>query len=487
LKKLILFLNDLRSSLKTQLLSEDSEISYILIENATEQTGLHYGASVKRANIYELIASLHKENGEKTLRTFIVLPSADILFTELTIPARQFRQVQKALLFLVEDQLASDPDDCFIAVGNRNQDKITAAVIRRDLLTEWRDTFSSLDLYPEKMVADVSLINNNGVTRLDVIDSYALLHLADGKFFSFQLELLPVYLNQMAPVKQAKETIEIIEEADDEHIGTVDELETAEALLPVVEINIYYTSVLDEGISEADLIAPAKALEHSIDESFREFEQKHGLSIKRKFALKERAVLYKEMVAEITARTHHQHVVNLLQGEFKAKRVGTGFKLDVQWKPFAIVTAALIVLYVGSLFFDGIRYKRAAEQAELETQRIFREIFPSTQNFSRMRFRVSTILQESGNAGTTPFLYLFFTFSSAMHDINSKNPNALKLTQIQFDEGTADLRVDILADSFDTLNLLKEKSESLALVLEINSTSTEREGVKGRLRIKVSE
>ena len=486
MKKLVLFLNDFRNSLKTQLLSEDFEIDYMLIENASGESGLHSDESVKKSNIYVLLSSLRKENEEGGLRSFVVLPSADILFTELAIPVKQFRQVQKALPFLVEDQLASDPDDCFIAIGNRYQDKITAAVIKRDLLTEWRDVFSGLGLYPEKMVADVSLINNNGVTRLDVIDSYALLHLSDGKFFSFQLELLPVYLNQMILAKESSKAIEVVMPSDGD-ADIIDESIAVEPLMPVVDVTIYHVSKVEEDALEGDLMASAKVLESSIEECFQEFEQKHGMSIKRSIQLKERVTLYKEMAAEITTRTHHQHVVNLLQGEFKAKRIGEKFKLDIQWKPFAFVTAALLLLYIGGLFFDGVRYKRAAQQAELETQRIFREIFPLTQNFSRMRFRVSTILQESGNVGATPFLYLFYTFSSAMHDINSQTQDALKLSQIQFDEGTADIRVDILADSFDTLNLLKEKSEALDLVLEINSTSTEREGVKGRLRVKVAE
>jgi len=490
LKKLVLFFNHFRNASERQSISKDTEVIYLLLDEQTvlsENPG--YESRPSRTSLASLIEVLQKDITEKNIRIFVVLPSSDILFTELTIPGKQFRQVQKVLPYLVEDQIASDPEDCFIAIGTKFGDQVPTAIIKRDIMGEWIDLFSRLGIYAEKMVADISLLDAQGnMHRLDIVDDYAMLHLTTGKYYGFQLALLPVYLKKLVPmnqIKKAEQTNQIqIHSHEEELLDLIEGNSSAE--FATLNVTFYSSLALDTEVVSDDLeeSSTQNNQKQHVEILLQDIKKDHALNINSFFSFKSASALYLEMAAKISSRNHEPKAINLLQGEFKTRRTAGAFKLDIHWKPTAALILALFVMYLSFLVIEISKYQSASKQAESEIQRIFKEIFPNTTNFTSMRTRVATLLKQGGNAEGVQFLTIFYSFSEAMQAINNTDAGALKPTQIQFDDN-GELKVDIIAASFDHLNALKQKAEQGNLLLEIASTNTEKGGVKGRLRIRM--
>ena len=55
----------------------------------------------------------------------------------------------------------------------------------------------------------------------------------------------------------------------------------------------------------------------------------------------------------------------------------------------------------------------------------------------------------------------------------------------QYEQNTNDLKVEVLAADFQSLNTLKEKALEKGLVIDIGSTSSDTSGIKGKLEVRV--
>ena len=60
-----------------------------------------------------------------------VLAGEQVLLTRVTVPAKPTRQILQAVPYLVEEQLASDVEDCFFATGKRIGNELDIAVVNR--------------------------------------------------------------------------------------------------------------------------------------------------------------------------------------------------------------------------------------------------------------------------------------------------------------------------------------------------------------------
>ena len=494
MKKLVLFLNNFRNTSERKSLSAETEIIYCLSDEQASSAALdavqQHDFLPKKSSINSLTQLLNQDITSKNIRTFVVLPSSDILFTELTIPSKQFKQVQKALPYLVEDQIASDPEECFIAIGTKSGEQVPTAIIDRNIMREWLDLFSGSGFYPEKMIADISLIETQEEQhRLDVFDDFAMLHLAKGKYYGFQLALLPVYLKKLADKKQLEKKqkiIQIHEPEIDAVDGFVEDIIGTESVLNII---IYSPSDFIHGNNSektSSSSADQNDLKKNIEGMLADINSQYDLDINPIFSFKSVDFLYQEMASKISARNNSANAINLLQGEFKTKRTAGAFKLDVNWKPVVSLAAVLFIVYLASLVIEITKYQSALNQVEIETQKIFKEIFPNTTNYTSMKSRVSVLLKDGGSGQGVEFISIFYHFSEAIHAINSLNAAALTPTQIQYEEN-GELKVDIIANSFESLNALKEKAEQADLQLDIASTNTEKTGIKGRLRIRLKE
>ena len=64
-------------------------------------------------------------------------PSSEILLTWVTLPPRAGRKIISAIPYMLEDELASDINEQFFALGPKVGDEQAVAVVSRSLLKEW--------------------------------------------------------------------------------------------------------------------------------------------------------------------------------------------------------------------------------------------------------------------------------------------------------------------------------------------------------------
>jgi type II secretion system protein L len=474
-------INNLENSI-----SEDTNSAHLsILPNGPDEINNHGDSHVEfidTISVEDLLERFSTDINTQTIRSFLIIPGESVLNCELKIPAKQLKLAQKALPYLVEDQIASDPDDCFIALGERKGDFISCAIIQRKLMSEYFSFLFDQRLNAEKILTDKNLLTYYG-TSLHVFENRAILCNPENEAFAFDLDLLEIYLEKLKPseeqqISSAAEIVveEILEEADNEEQLSSADLTSKDIVKDTFNLYFYQKDHGD--------IQQQKKFVH---DSLENYKKQQGLDLDIESHIKSERYFYIELAELACERSSKLPLLNLLQAEFKAKRIASGFafKLNVNWKPVGILLAAFVLLYFISIFVEAKRYQNAALVADEQTKSVFNEIYPNTNNYTRMKNRVSSLLKGSAAPSDNQFLRIFFLFSEAMHAINANKSGSIIPKQIQYEQSNNELRVDVIASDFETLNALKEKIESKSMQMDISSTSTEEDGVKGRLKVKL--
>ncbi len=464
MKKLVIFLNNpvLNLDLPLRL---DTTVLALLSESVEQESFALLGERSFQSLIDELASDINNRN----LKTYFIIPSEQSLNCLLKVPTKASRQIQKALPYLVEDHIAVDPDLCFIASGELKGNTLPCNVIDRDLLCKYQAFFESTQLNCERIISFTNL-HFEPEASLHVFDDKVLLISSEGERFSFNLELLPIYLSKLITEEDKQQTAQQDRIDDSDEVITSDELDSNEYLNKTLPVYLYESETIDSASISNELL---KQVEN--------FSKTHDFPYQAEIKHKPLEDFYKTQAQEITKRGQDKRLINFLQGEFKVKQLKEGgFQINANWQPTAYLLLALVLISLLSLFLDIGRYEKGAELANQQTKQLFKQIFPETKNYSSMRKRVSALIggpAESGNQ----FLALMVGFSEGMSVINKKSPDSLTATRFQYEQNNSQLRIDIDANSFDTLNELKTLLGTKGFLLEIASTSTETNGVKGRL------
>ena len=90
-----------------------------------------------------------------------------MLLTTANVPSRQKRQIVQAVPYAVEEQLASDVEDCFFALGERNdQGEILISVCGIEQMESWVEFLSHLEVAVTTMVSETSLVETSGAVAV---------------------------------------------------------------------------------------------------------------------------------------------------------------------------------------------------------------------------------------------------------------------------------------------------------------------------------
>lgn len=118
--------------------------------------------------------TLTERTGHQTV--IALAPSSEILLTWVTLPPRAGRKVLSAIPYMLEDELASDINEQFFALGPKVGDEQAVAVVSRNLLKEWLQWLSDAGLRCHHMLPDVLAVphNEDGWTLVAIGDQLIL-------------------------------------------------------------------------------------------------------------------------------------------------------------------------------------------------------------------------------------------------------------------------------------------------------------------------
>jgi general secretion pathway protein L len=354
--------------------------------------------------------------------TTLVLVAADnVLLTHASVPSKQLRQIMQAVPFVIEEQLASDVEDCHFAVGGRLESgDISVAVINRELIHGWCEALRSMGFTPSLMLVDVLQVPWTGDVSLLVDGSRLLMRTGLFSGYSFGAHQLALAVGLLAPAEGAQLVI------------YADDSAREQIALAVSQVNAEYNITCD--IREQPL------------PSFDWLCQ--GLN---------------------------KSGLNLLQGEFRA--APTTQTATSIWRSVAVLAILAFGLHLAVVLGQGLFLERQADQFEAASTLLYKEIFPDDRNVRDLRRRWRVHLG-AGGGDQVSFLSLLTDTAEGLPGSN------LVLDNINYNASRGDLILQVQAPRSEQLVEFTQALAAKGLQAEIGTISQEDNQVKGSIKVR---
>ena len=354
--------------------------------------------------------------------TVVLLQAEDVLLTRASVPSKQARQILQAVPFAVEEQLASDIEDCHFALGGRyDSGEVSVAVVDRRLFEQRLDSLRQVNICPEIVLVDVLQVPLDGSVSLLVDHDRLLIRTGAAAGLSFPLEQMAQAIGLLSVAQRADLIIRV----------AADQRETID--LAVNQVNAEYN--MSCSVVEQDLDS-----------------------------------------LEYLCRGLDWRGLNLLQGEFQVKQPSTGRRGI--WRSVAILGLVAFVLHLTVLFGQGLYLERQAQEFELAAQQLYAEIFPTDRNVNDIRRRWRAKLADAGNNTNSDFVSLF---AAAAKNLPGSN---LVLGNINYNDSRGDLILQVTASRSETMVAFVQQLTVQGLKAEIGTISQEADVGKGSIKIK---
>ncbi|MGB2078499.1 MAG: type II secretion system protein GspL [Vibrio sp.] len=125
-----------------------------LVWSELNQNVVASGELSHREQLNELLAYSHPE-GEQARTIIALVPSCQVLLTQVQIPPGASRQLDTMLPFLMEDMLTQDIDSTHFSILKKQDDKAVVASLSLDYLSTWLDDFKQLGMSVSRVLPDV--------------------------------------------------------------------------------------------------------------------------------------------------------------------------------------------------------------------------------------------------------------------------------------------------------------------------------------------
>ena len=147
----------------------------------------------------ELDALTDKAQGRECV---LLLPASQAQLKRVTLPSKWGAKLQQALPFIIEDEIASDIDDVFIAIGQAHtiDDKhlLDVAIVDDEWMTQWLECLARHGLVPSKALPDAMLLpipNENQHVSAIELDGQWLFRAQPWHIAQVELPWLEMYLH----------------------------------------------------------------------------------------------------------------------------------------------------------------------------------------------------------------------------------------------------------------------------------------------------
>lgn len=157
------------------------------------------------------LSTLAERAGQRPI--IALAPSSEILLKWVALPPRAGRKVISALPFMLEDELASDINEQFFAIGPKEGDQQAVAVVSKEKLSAWQSWLSDAGLFCDRLIPDVLAVplNDNGWSVMTLGDNLLVRQQSFGGMQGESAWLLPM-LSHFA--SQEEETVQIANFSD---------------------------------------------------------------------------------------------------------------------------------------------------------------------------------------------------------------------------------------------------------------------------------
>jgi general secretion pathway protein L len=350
-----------------------------------------------------------------------ILAGEQVLLTSITVPSKPTRQIIQVVPYLAEEQLASDVEDCFFAIGKRTGDELSIAVVDRAWFEGILDSLKAVNLSPLVMAVETDLLGLPDQSAIYIDDERAHLLLSARKGLSTEIDQLSQLVTLTSP--ELTETVSVVRFVDDH---------------PKVELVLDEIATLDT-LNLVHESQPGSCLEY--------------------------------MASRINSSS-----LDMLQGPYavRKKQNGSGSWLKtVVW-----ATLGLLLFQFCLMLAEGIYINNQAEALAAESEKLYRSVYPRDKNISNMRRRWNGHLGQVNPSAKTGFMGLL---SQAAAPIRA---NGLEIQNINYNESRGDLVFQLEAQRSEQLMLYVERLSDQGMDAEIGTISQDDGRVRGSIRIR---
>lgn len=366
-------------------------------------------------------------NDAKGSRVVVLLPSADLILTQATVPTRSSQRIAAALPYLLEEQFASDVEDLHFAFGKPDAaNKVDVAVIARDCLDDWLQRLQEVAIRPQLMLPDIYALpyEEDTWTFADGADSVLL---RTGKNSGFALDR-----------ESALDSIRL-------------SLAAAASQPPT---RMVYYDFEGEGIDRLDFGDLAPEIE--------------------------RRSLPGRRLALLARHCRPDQAINLLQGDY-SRREQLG-KLWRPWRASAAIALVCLLLFSALKGTEYVELSRQRGQLSAQIDEIYQRIFPqATGGASKERVESLLLGLGSGDNGANGFLDLLVKIAEPLNTTAK-----LEITRINYANSVLSLALAIGdLQGLDDLKQRLGKQEGISA--EIQSASSRENRVEATIQVKASQ
>ncbi|HXN10606.1 MAG TPA: type II secretion system protein GspL [Steroidobacteraceae bacterium] len=359
-------------------------------------------------------------------RIGVLVPTSDVLFTEVELPSKGGVKPQQVVPFALEEQLAADIETLHFAIGARveSSGRTSVAVVTRVLMNGWLASLAAAGLAPEFIGAEAALLPDNPGHTIAMLDGDMLCLRRSGH------GPLALPADQIA----AALTVMLGDELASEHL-------------------LFYVSPEEWKRRAAEIEALRGAC----------------ASLKVQLLTSGPLPLLAQQLAAGTG-------INLLSGDFAPKSAaGSGWR---RWRLAAILAAALFAVHVTGLSIELVQQSRAEHALDESIGDIARIALPSDSGSGAVRTRIEQRLRsaqdEAASGGLMPAL------AALAQALNTAPGTTLQGLSLR--EGGMDLRLK--AADAETLEHVNDSLRGNGWQAELTSGGASASGYEGRIQMR---
>lgn len=408
----------------------------------------------------------------------VLVPAGCFLFSSVQAPAGQVKYLQKAIPYLLEEQLADPIEELhFVVFGKPSGLRASVGAIRKSFIEGWLEALGEHQLNAVHLVPDVLCLPwSDNHWQLLISDHKVLVRTEEYSGWGCAVGQLPLFLE--ASLEERKTAIKdrVSREMGREVIeGSRDDSAVSHPLvinLANEQHNKIASRVLDA--LKLELMEKTKGQETAVNLP----------SVKVVRQVLEMSVLEILGMGFVKSELEKKSA-NVLQGSFKSQRVRQSSK--IKYQRFAWVAAIWFVGFLSLSWVQGFYLNQQADALRDASETVFRQLFPNEKRIVNLRSQLKSQLKKNAGSQSVDFMRLLQPIGQQIATLTAKDKQAVQINRVTFRQKSGQVQLELEFKSYPYVDELKNLIEQAGLVASIDGANQGSENkIKARLKVSAT-
>ncbi|HIF9278811.1 TPA: type II secretion system protein GspL [Photobacterium damselae] len=349
---------------------------------------------------------------------YVVVPTSEMLLTQVTIPAGSSRQLSAVLPYLLEEELAQDVESLHVQLLKREKDIASVAVVEHSKMAYWLEQFKQHHFEVRKLLPDSLCLPlfNDGYSAAQLEQQW-LIRQSETLGINVEISWLDAWLSaQKAPIVLTKDEQD---ESTEESAAEGEVIATTEAI-----------AAQDEDLSQVIIHHYTPAPEVQLGRWRAETP---------------------ELVMQLLAQGAESSKLNLLSGAYKPQAAWRKHLLP--WRKVAIAAGLVLTSLVAEHVIAVNQMENQAQAYRTESERIFRQVLPQFKRIpsqSYLRNQMKRAVASMGGEQQQGLLTWLLELQPMLKQVPQ-----MQFTNFKYDQKRGELRIQANSTDFQHFEKLR--------------------------------